>query len=301
MPTHIHYLFLLFLAFACGVHERKSHTTPTLPPTFGDYWYQGKAELASYDLQQVRYGELRDGQAVLIFVTEDFLLTRQVKPDHPGEAADAIKVLKLNATRKFNTGIYPYSTMTSVFTPVYLHENPSTIKLTTSVQEWCGHTFLQANLTKNAYKIQGHSYFEKEGEQEYTITNTWMEDEIWNSIRINPKGLPIGKVEMLPSSLYSRLKHIRYQPYLAEATFTSTTPDTSVYQISYPEMQRVLKIKFDPDFPHGILAWEESYPEGGEIMTSKATLKKSLLLDYWNKNSEADSIWRRKLELPGEE
>ena len=39
---------------------------------FADYWYRGQAEITSYDLEQARYGELRSGTAVLVFVTEDF-------------------------------------------------------------------------------------------------------------------------------------------------------------------------------------------------------------------------------------
>jgi hypothetical protein len=39
---------------------------------FNEYWYQGKAEITSYDLQQARYGENREGSAVLVFVSEDF-------------------------------------------------------------------------------------------------------------------------------------------------------------------------------------------------------------------------------------
>ena len=39
---------------------------------FKKQWYSGKAELTSYTLQQARYGEMRNGESVLIFVTEDF-------------------------------------------------------------------------------------------------------------------------------------------------------------------------------------------------------------------------------------
>ncbi len=51
---------------------------------FWSHWGDGKAELDGYALTQPRYGELREGTAVLIFVTEDFSdsLTR-VKAD-PG-------------------------------------------------------------------------------------------------------------------------------------------------------------------------------------------------------------------------
>ncbi len=81
---------------------------------FDSYWYQGKAELTRYALRQARYGETHDGEVVLIFVTEDFLPKLQVKHE-AGDAADAISVLKLNAYRRFYTGIYPYTVMTSSF------------------------------------------------------------------------------------------------------------------------------------------------------------------------------------------
>ncbi len=49
---------------------------------FKGYWYQGKAELTRYQLEQARYGEIHSGDAVLIFVTENFLLDKQVKHEH---------------------------------------------------------------------------------------------------------------------------------------------------------------------------------------------------------------------------
>ena len=122
--------------------------SPSSAVPFGDYWYRGKAEVTSYRLQQARYGQIREGDAVLIFVTEPFSESRHVKLDRPGEAGgDAVTVLKLNATRKFLTGIYPYSMMTSVFTPIDANSDARAIKITTSSQEWCGHTFTQLNRT----------------------------------------------------------------------------------------------------------------------------------------------------------
>ena len=53
---------------------------------FKNYWYQGKAEVASYKLEQARYGEMRDGHAVLVFVTEDFSKSKQVKLDNSQRA-----------------------------------------------------------------------------------------------------------------------------------------------------------------------------------------------------------------------
>ena len=50
---------------------------------FKEYWYAGKAEITSYELEQARYGELRKGNAVLIYVTEPFLSEKQVKSRWP--------------------------------------------------------------------------------------------------------------------------------------------------------------------------------------------------------------------------
>lgn len=111
---------------------------------FFDYWYQGKAEISSYNLQQARYGALHEGKAVLIFVTEDFSENKQVKLDHPSQAEDdAVKVMKLKLVKKFNTGIYLYSMISSIFTPVNTQTFPHSLKVTTTSQEWCGHTFTQ--------------------------------------------------------------------------------------------------------------------------------------------------------------
>ena len=64
---------------------------------FKDYWYAGKAEITSYKLEQARYGQIRNGKAVLIYVTEDFLPNKQVKANN--QNPNNMSVLKLNATR----------------------------------------------------------------------------------------------------------------------------------------------------------------------------------------------------------
>ena len=46
---------------------------------FSNYWYDGKAEISSYQLEIPRYREDREGTATLIYVTENFLAESQVK------------------------------------------------------------------------------------------------------------------------------------------------------------------------------------------------------------------------------
>ena len=85
-------------------------------PSFDAYWHDGKAELDGYRLELSRYGAPRPAQAVMIFVTEPFSQSKHVKLDDPSRSpGDAVDVLKLNLVRDFQTGIYDYNTMVSLF------------------------------------------------------------------------------------------------------------------------------------------------------------------------------------------
>jgi hypothetical protein len=185
--------------------------------------------------------------------------------------------------------------MTSVFTPIY--QNTGTVKLTSSIQEWCGHTFLQANLRNGSYKVQGNSYFQSEGDLNYDVPDVLMEDELWNLIRLDYTALPTGTFKILPGSIYCRFKHVAYKDYAAEAELERLDEQSYNYLIKYPELERALKITFKADFPHEILGWEETYPESGQPMTTKASLIAVKQLDYWNMNTNDDATYRIDLGL----
>ena len=110
------FIFSTFLFLSCYEKTDSSNRLSPIGNDFKAYWYAGEAEISSYALQQARYGEIHeDGEAVLIFVTEDFNAKKQVKADRTRENNQAI--LKLNATKNFLTGVYPYSIMSSTFYP----------------------------------------------------------------------------------------------------------------------------------------------------------------------------------------
>ncbi|MBK8701067.1 MAG: hypothetical protein IPN29_16625 [Saprospiraceae bacterium] len=269
----------------------------TNPDKFLTYWYDGKAEVASYSLIQNRYGELHNGHAVLIFVTEDFSKTKQVKLDHPEKAGkDKQAILKLNMTKQFNTGIYPYSILNSVFTPV---DGTGTIKTSCSVQEWCGHTFTQLNRKKEGFAIQEYSYFEEEGDKQTNLPLIMPEDELWTQIRINPGKLPEGKVQLIRGSMASRLMHLPLSPVEAIISKQDTLMDgNKVVEIAVGFEERTLKIYYEPAFPHTILGWDETYGEMGKsAATTKARLKKIFRLPYWQLHNNEHLIWRDSLGL----
>jgi hypothetical protein len=203
--------------------------------------------LSSYQLIQSRYGTPREGHAVLIYVTEDFLVKEQVKANKKSKASQM--VLKLNRTKKFNTGIYPYSIMSSVFTQ--LGQTKPLAKITTSVQEWCGQAYTQLN-RKERLEISSHSYFEGEADQDLSLRDTLTEDELWNWIRTQPNQLPMGTMEIIPSLEFIRLKHKTIKAYNAVGSL-ETSPDFYTYQLTYAELNRQLSISFSKELPHQIL------------------------------------------------
>lgn len=290
-------LLLALILFFASIYFVESQIAGFDAPQFRKYWNQGKAELTRYELSQARYGEIHKGEAVLIFVTEKFLTDKQVKYES-GDASKAIQVLKLNFTRKFYTGIYPYSLMTSVFTPVDFQKN-RTLKVTTSSQEWCGSMFLQMNFRNNQYEAQLRSYFQEEGDQNLNIKTPWLEDELWTRIRLAPDTLPTGNIELVPGSQYIRLWH---KPLSSQKAVAALKEEGSLrtYSIEYSNIKRKVQIQFEKAYPYMITAWEETQPGGfgdSALLTTHAVKTKTLLLDYWTKHNNADDHYRRDLGL----
>lgn len=278
-----------------GTKAEVSEPKKPLSEEFKEYWYAGNAEISSYSLEQARYGELREGTAVLIYVTEPFLPGLQVKADNSDPSN--IPVLKLNATKNYLTGIYPYSIMTSSFYPV--HDNQHALKVSFSSQEWCGHVYAQLN-NRNDFEIMSHSYFGTEADEDFHLNKAVLENEIWNKIRINPKDLPTGTIEIIPSLEFIRLSHKELKAYNATTAMVVNGP-TTVYEISYPELERTLKIQFLTKFPYTIEGWTETFKggfgENAKTLTSSATLIKRIKTPYWQQNSNKDLYLRDSLGL----
>ncbi len=271
----------------------------SIDSNFESYWYQG-AEISTYDLKQFRYGEQHSGHSVLLYVTENFLGDLQVKHES-GPKVNLVPILKLNHTKKFITGIYPYSVLTSTFHPL---DQEQPLKITGSIQEWCGHTWTQFNNRKD-WIINTFSYFQEEGDQVSKLPMNWTENGLWTLIRLSPKDLPVGFFGIIPSITALRFQKLQTNSFLAEGSLIQNSRFLGVgsfyneYRLSYKNLGRRLSLWFEPFFPYKIVGWRESYldTDGNQVGESVATFKTSKTINYWDLNKNKDRKNRKNLQL----
>ena len=145
-----------------------SWTPPAYDQAFGARWFDGTAELAGYRLTYPRYGELREGTAVSIVVTERLDPATLVKAERdPGRG---VPTIKLNLIEDFQTGVYDYNLMTSAFVTTAASSTLGAAglpaKVAFSSQEWCGLSFSMARFEPSRVALATHSYFEGEADSE---------------------------------------------------------------------------------------------------------------------------------------
>ncbi len=172
---------LALLLAGCGPstlaeNKAKSPQRSAYGPEFWDHWGDGFAEISTYQLQIPRYGLLRSGESVLIFVSETFSEKQRVKAD-PGRNPrnDEFPVMKLNWQKNFQTGIYDYSEMLSSFlglAPIAGRPEGALAKASFSRQEWCGHLFAQALFDAGKIRVSGTSYFDGDADLAQTLQPT---------------------------------------------------------------------------------------------------------------------------------
>jgi len=274
--------------------------TPSASAAFWQAWGDGRAELTGYRLVTSRYGALREGEMVLIYVTEDMDRRTWIKDDR-GDAPpeQRVPVLKLNQVLKFRTGIYPYSVMTSAFSRVDGGDGErfSPVKISLSAQEWCGHVFHAIWPDGPRVRSELHSYFASEGDVAEEIAverNTLYEDALLIQLR-ELDGPFAGGVDwsgsLVPSLWGRRKEHVPLRPVAAQIRRSSATRDgVAVHRfvLSYPGVTRTFDVEQAP--PHRILGWTGA---DGET----ATLLRTARLAYWKLNAPGGEEHLREIGL----
>ena len=288
-------LALLLVALSSTTHA-------TGAEDFDTWWHDGKAELDGYRLVVSRYGQNRDGTAVMVFVTEPFSESKRVKVDDAkANPSDTFDALKLNIVRDFQTGIYDYNTMVSMFVR---SANLEPVKISFSSAEWCGHVY--AEMIFGAKDIRGSyaSYFEGEsgpialGRPAGGIT----EDELFIRLRgLRKDFLGAGEsrtLPYLPGAFFSRLSHQKQDWIQATITRAKTSQAVTVPAGRFTTILYDVRIGdgragmfwIDEVYPHRIVKWSLPPDVLGELSGSER-------LEYWKLHGEGDEKYLKDLGL----
>jgi hypothetical protein len=293
--------------------------SPITSLDFERHWKDGQAELDGYRLVQPRYGSERAGEAVMVWVLEPFSRSKAVKLDDWANAgADRVQVMKLNHHRRFQTGIYDYTLLTSVFSPTAATGGQvlAPIKVAFTSQEWCGTVFHQLVRRGGGYESTWHSYFESEGDGRAQLPlapNALLEDELWFRLRELTRPLLPGNYPLVPSLMAVRLSHAPLVPGTIAVRRTAEAAPLTVPAGRFEVTRWELELRWGPggervqrrkvwverDWPRRIIAWEGEVAgfSGNEPSTERGELTGSMRDAYWKHNRPGDEALREKLGL----
>lgn len=276
--------------------------TPALAQDFGAHWHDGRAELNGYRLVESRYGANRDGTAVLIYVTEPFSESRRVKVDDPNRHPDdTFEALKLNLIRDFQTGIYDYNTMISVFAR---SETLQPTKISMTSAEWCGHVYEEMRFDTDAITGFRSSYFEGESES-YELAHPQdglTEDGLFIQLRgLRGAFLEPGstrEVPFLPGLLYARFRHtpVVWTTAVIErsASTTQVTVPAGTFAVSTYTVRvaggRTGTFQVEAAWPHRLIGWELNPDVRAELLGSMRSA-------YWTLNGPGGEAALKELGL----
>jgi hypothetical protein len=288
---------------AAATAERPTHPRASLPArpqsrasaAFWQQWGDGRAELSGYRATVMRYGEPREAEIVLVYVTEPLDRETLIKDDAAG--ARSVPTLKLNYSERFQTGIYPYSLLTSVFAPVdaYLPTRFAPVKITLTAQEWCGHVFHGVWPDALGYESQLLSYFASEGERTEHVdapADTLYEDALFIQLRELDGPFASGgewRGQLVPRLWSSRRAHVPLRPVPARITRARQTEGIDRFTLTYDGVMRTFDV--EQGGARRIVAWTASDGE-------RATLLRTERLPYWQLHGPGDERHRESLGLP---
>lgn len=258
-------------------------------------WDDGYAEISAYEAVEIRYEQPRPYTEYLIAVKEPFSRRLLVKADPGHDPADVFPVLKMNRILHYQTGIYSYNQMLSVFFDV---QDMRPVKWTLTHSEWCGNTFKQFTRRERQARLETHTYWDGDADQTFEVAfdgDTVFYDQLAVWLRSQPLVAGLRKVKMIPTQISSKGP----RPEAREAAITipgqeeialadGSRRQAVLVQVEQPD--GLHRFWFDPEFPHPLLGWER--PDGG-----RGRLKWSRRLRYWELNQPGDERW---LEPPAE-
>jgi hypothetical protein len=257
----------------------------------------------------------------MITVTEPFSASKHVKVDDPAaNPSDTFEALKLNLVRHFQTGIYDYHTIVSLFTR---SRDFAPVKVAFSCAEWCGQVYEEDVFgTGGAGGSQGitgffRSYFEDESANIRLPARRGgvEEDDLFILLRgLRGDYLPPGgtrSVALFPSPFIRRLAHrpagwvaagIGRAPHPQRVVVPAGTFDAVLYTVRV-EDGRTGRFWIEAPYPHRILRWTWTAVPGkgtGRMAgdgLDEGELIRSARLPYWRLNHPGDESYLREIGL----
>ena len=304
---------LLLLALLVGCRQQPPEVTVTpasadAPVDVDAWWSDGFAELNGYDFEQWHYDEVHEGHAVLVFVREEFSRTATVKASPRRPASDRYGVMKLNIVKNFQTGVYDYDLMTSLFAawdPRDGRRAGAPVKLTMSTQDWCGIELEELTFGRSKITRTRNSYYDGESIAADHLDlpkDGVLVDELFMMVRGIPN--PVlrpgeeRRLSVLPSVEHARLQQSRLQwttgtlrrgRERARTKVPAGTFATDTYRLSVSDdVEYVFQV--ESAFPHRIIEWRGPRGEHARLMGSKR-------MKYWQLNRRRDEPLRSTLGL----
>jgi hypothetical protein len=224
--------------------------------------------------------------------------------------------MKLNLVRDYQTGVYDYNDMLSVFSALAEVDGRSyglPTKVSFSCQEWCGHVYSQLLFGPRSAHQVSHSYFDGEADSTRDIKfepNTGSEDALalWARGIGWPYTPPGGSnpASLVSSLEVSRAKHAPVRVIGAALSREAGTQRVTVPAGAFTVQMRTAKLRdgswrkyyVEAAPPHRLCKWEASDGERAELLGSER-------MKYWEMNREGGEqalgrmgLSRRGLRMP---
>ncbi len=316
MKTRLVVATLIAVAIVAAIAAKNRGGTPrsgsaeAASTDFDAHWHDGKAEVNGYRLELTRYGQNRTGQAAAIYVTEPFSARRLVKVENPEESSgDTFDALKLNLTRDFQTGVYDYNTMVSVFVR---SSDFTPVKVSFASTEWCGNVYEELRRTGNGWRQTISSYFEDESGSATLDrpSGGLLEDELWIRLRgLRGPFLEPGEtreVPFLPGTFHRRLAHrpakwttatIERLKGAERVTVPAGSFECAVYVLRLDDREGYYHV--ETEYPHRIVVWDwRAANTGGRPGgVERGELTGTDRVVYWELNRNGDQKNLKRLGL----
>jgi hypothetical protein len=260
---------------------------PVVTPAggFGEHalWNDGLAEVATYQAKKKIYGVLRDHEAVMITVKEDFSREMYTKADPPYEGKKLLPVLKVNLFSRIETDNYPYHYLVSLF--VKRNDLFHPVKMTVSSQEWCGNTFKLFKNWQSPPSFEYHSYFDEQGDGETTV-NFQSGDLLREQLLISLRDIPFQEgyrktFRLLESQMTNKFKKPTWQQaelvVVGEEDVETPAGTIRSWRLNITSYNDRISIWFSRDYPHPLVKY---FDASGEEMILKEISRSA----YWKRS-----------------